>query len=609
MCGIAGIFAYHYAAAPVDRAELRAIRDAMEKRGPDGFGEWFSDDGRVGLGHRRLSIIDLDDRASQPMVSVDGKHVISFNGEIYNYRELRFELEIKGRHFRTESDTEVLLQMYAEHGTQMLTKLRGMFAFALWDGQNKKTLLARDPYGIKPLYYADDGWTLRFASQVKALLKSEKVSRIKEPAGAVGFFLMGNVPEPFTLYQEIRQVPAGSFVWVDSTGPYTAECYESISEIYSSSENKSLSQSEEQNQAEEICNALAESVQYHFVSDVPVGIFLSAGIDSSAIASLSTQFRAEQTTAVTLSCDEFTGTSADEAPLAKENAQRLGLKYQKYCLTRSEFEQGLPQFFDAMDQPTLDGLNTYFVSKAAKSFGLKAALSGIGGDELFGGYPSFARIPQLVRNLGVLSRVPGAGNLWKIFYHLFLRRSPSMHPKVSGLVCYGGSQEGAYFLTRGLFMPWELPTVIDKDFAHHGLERLGLMRNMKASIRNAPKNLGVRASILESSWYLRNQLLRDTDWAAMAHSLEIRTPFVDIVLLKKITRYLLNNRTWKKELLVKAMDKQLPVSIAQRKKTGFTLPMQAWVEKTESSKKASRSEPQCPWSRRWACEVYERFAA
>jgi asparagine synthase (glutamine-hydrolysing) len=172
MCGIAGIFAYHYAATPVDREELRAIRDHMAARGPDGKGEWHSENNRVALGHRRLSIIDLSDRASQPMASDDGQLVVSFNGEIYNYRELKKDLEARGYVFRTESDTEVLLHLYAEKGTAMLADLRGMFAFALWDARKQSMLLARDPYGIKPLYYADVGWTCRFASQVKALLPS-----------------------------------------------------------------------------------------------------------------------------------------------------------------------------------------------------------------------------------------------------------------------------------------------------------------------------------------------------------------------------------------------------------------------------------------------------
>src|SRR5262249_11669323 len=219
MCGIAALVAYHYAANPVDRAELQKMRDHMAARGPDGAGDWHAADGRVGLAHRRLAIIDLSERGAPPMASEDGRTVVVLNGEIYNYRSLRKELEAQGRVFRTESDTEVLLHLYATRGADMVRDLRGMFAFALWDADKRALLLARDPYGIKPLYYADDGWTLRFASQVKALVAAGGVSLDPEPAGWAGFLLFGSVPEPYTTYQDIRALPAGSTLWFDATGP------------------------------------------------------------------------------------------------------------------------------------------------------------------------------------------------------------------------------------------------------------------------------------------------------------------------------------------------------------------------------------------------------
>src|SRR6266481_2533045 len=236
MCGIAGIYAYHYAANAVDREELRRIRDHMAARGPDGFGEWYSQDERVGFGHRRLTIIDLSERGAQPMTSADGKLVVTFNGEIYNYRKLRAALETRGCVFRSETDTEVLLHLYAEKGEAMVNDLRGMFAFGLWDADKGALLLARDPYGIKPLYYADDGWTLRFASQVKALIAGGKVSTSPEPAGWTGFLLFGSVPEPFTTYQEIRALPAGSTLWVDRGGTHETKQYCSIAETYCDSQ-------------------------------------------------------------------------------------------------------------------------------------------------------------------------------------------------------------------------------------------------------------------------------------------------------------------------------------------------------------------------------------
>src|ERR1700730_17131817 len=228
MCGINGIFAYHLASSAPGEAELLATRDAMRARGPDGSGAWWTRDRRCGLGHRRLSIIDLSDRASQPMTSEDGRLVIVFNGEIYNYPQLRVELEADGTRVRTTSDAEALLHLYAHYGAEMVHRLRGMFAFAIWDQTRHGLFLARDPYGIKPLYTANDGWTFRFASQVKALLAGGRVSRDPEPAGIVGFHLFGSVPEPFTLYRDVRALPAGHTQWVDAAGPHEPEPFANL---------------------------------------------------------------------------------------------------------------------------------------------------------------------------------------------------------------------------------------------------------------------------------------------------------------------------------------------------------------------------------------------
>jgi len=225
MCGIAGIYAYLDVAPSVDRVELGRMNARMAPRGPDGSGDWLSPDDRVGFTHRRLAIIDLSERGAQPMHSADGALTMTFNGEIYNYRELKAELEAKGRVFRSDSDTEVMLQLYEERGPAMVEALRGMFAFGLWDSRQRRLLLARDPLGVKPLYYADDGWTLRFASQAKALLAGGAVSRDPDPAGIVGFHLLGSVPEPFTVWQGIRAVPAGATMIVDATGSQAPRQY------------------------------------------------------------------------------------------------------------------------------------------------------------------------------------------------------------------------------------------------------------------------------------------------------------------------------------------------------------------------------------------------
>src|SRR4029077_7093364 len=233
MCGINGIFAYHSASSAPSETELLATRDAMRARGPDGAGFWWNVDRHCGLGHRRLAIIDLSDRAAQPMKSSDGRLVIVFNGEIYNYPELRAELQAEGVLLHTTSDTEALLHLYERYGAQMVHRLRGMFAFGIWDDARRGIFLARDPYGIKPLYTANDGATFRFASQVKALLVGGQVSRDPEPAGVVGFHLFGSVPEPFTLYADIRALPAGHVQWVDKFGPSEPKRFANLASILS----------------------------------------------------------------------------------------------------------------------------------------------------------------------------------------------------------------------------------------------------------------------------------------------------------------------------------------------------------------------------------------
>jgi len=280
MCGINAIYAYSPAAPPVDPRELLVCREAMRLRGPDAGDSWISTDGRVGLGHRRLAIIDLSPGGAQPMQRAS--NVITFNGEIYNYEELRASLQRRGVEFTSHSDTEVILRLYELEGEAMLPMLRGMFAFAIWDGERSRMLVARDPYGIKPLYYADDGKACRIASQVKALIAGGHVSKQFDPAGAVGFFLRGTVQEPFTMYRAIRALPAGSYCWIDERGASDPVRYFSIASTLREAFDRDERFTEEARR-ELVHDAVLESVRYHMVADVPVGAFLSAGIDSSAV--------------------------------------------------------------------------------------------------------------------------------------------------------------------------------------------------------------------------------------------------------------------------------------------------------------------------------------
>jgi asparagine synthase (glutamine-hydrolysing) len=609
MCGIAGIVSYHYAALDVDRAELRRIRDAMAARGPDGSGEWFSADKRVAFGHRRLAIIDLAERAAQPMASADGRLVVTFNGEIYNYQMLRGKLESKGYVFRTESDTEVLLHLYADKGEAMVEDLRGMFAFGLWDDRKGALLLARDPYGIKPLYYSDDGWTFRFASQVKALLAGGKISRDPDPAGHVGFYLFGSVPEPYTMWQDIRAVPAGSTLWVDKIGASEPRRYFSLARVYREAEAHPLRLDEVELQrfARE---AFLDSVRHHLTADVPVGAFLSAGIDSGSLVGLMRDVGQTDIQTVTLTFSEFVGKPGDEAPLAEQVAKQYGTRHTTRIVTESEFREDMPRILAAMDQPSIDGINTWFVSKAARELGLKVAVSGIGGDELLGGYRSFDRIPTLVRRLAISSCIPFLGPLARTLGKQMLTGRSTVHPKAWSLLEYGGTYPGAYLLIRGLFMPGELHKVLGKDLVLEGLRRLQPLHYIGEVLTPDPGTARSRVAVLESGLYMRNTLLRDADWASMAHSLEIRTPLVDSQLVQTLAPALaLGGVNRGKDLLARSSSMPLPESVRTRGKTGFSTPVTKWIagdgrfQAGPSPPTLATSHEASLWTRRWAHHV------
>lgn len=608
MCGITGIVSYHYAALDVDRGELRRIRDAMAARGPDGCGEWLSADGRVGLGHRRLAIIDLAERAGQPMASEDGSLVITFNGEIYNYRTLRGKLESKGYAFRTASDTEVLLHLYADKGEAMVEDLRGMFAFGLWDERKRAMLLARDPYGIKPLYYADDGWTFRFASQVKALLAGGKVSRDPEPAGHVGFYLFGSVPEPYTMWQDIRAVPAGSTMWVDKIGPSEPRPYFSLARVYREAQAHPvrLDEADLRRFARE---ALLDSVRHHLTADVPVGAFLSAGIDSGSLVGLMRDAGQADIQTVTLTFSEFVGKPGDEAPLAGQVAKQFETRHTTRIVTESEFREDMPRILDAMDQPSIDGINTWFVSKAARELGLKVAVSGIGGDELLAGYPSFVRVPALVKRLAIPSRIPLLGHLVRMVGQAVGVGRWPVHPKALSALEYGGSYSGAYLLIRGLFMPGELDAELDRELVREGLRRLQPLNYIGDMLDPDPGTPRNRTAVLESGLYLRNQLLRDADWASMAHSLEVRTPLVDCRLLRTLAPAFVDTESsCAKDLLAGSPSRPLPEAVRGREKTGFSTPVTEWIARDPLFREAANhmratSHEPSQWTRCWAHHV------
>ena len=591
MCGINAIFAW--GGGTVDREELIVSRECMRSRGPDAGNVWVSDDGSVGLAHRRLSIIDLSEAGAQPMRR--GENTIIFNGEIYNYRELRRELEGEGVTFTSHSDTEVLLRLYERDREGMLPKLRGMFALALWNEPSRSLFLARDPYGIKPLYIADDGNTVRIASQVKALIAGGRVSGQFDPAGAAGFFLRGTIPEPFTMYRAIRALPAGTWSRVTEYGASEPVPYFSIASTLRDAVESHQRFTDEQ-RIDLVHDAILESVRYHMVADVPVGAFLSAGIDSSSIVAFARESGATDLQTMTLRFEEYRGRDNDEAPLAAEMARRYGVPHTIRDLSRSEFNAELPRIFAAMDQPTVDGINSYFISKAAADLGLKVALSGSGGDELFGGYTSFRDIPRWMPITSALSGIPGLG---ESVYHLnaaLAKRSRHISPKMGEILRHGSSWAGAYYVKRGRFLSSELPSLLPEEIAAEGLRRLDMLKIIERTVTPDPGNPFARVAAMESSLYLRNQILRDVDWASMAHSLEVRVPLVDAHLLQRVAPALVTRTKRGKDLLADAPRPPLPPEVRNRRKTGFTIPIKEWLKQDGAVEFGKRS---------WARMVFE----
>ena len=495
----------------------------MVSRGPDGSGTWLSDQADVGLAHRRLAILDLSERAAQPMASRDGTVQVVFNGEIYNHPELRRWAEARGAVYRTTSDTETLLHLYELAGDDFVSRLRGMFAFALWDTRRHKLLLARDPFGIKPLYYSGNAQSLRFASQTRTLLAGG-VDGARSPAGVASFFLWGYVTEPHTWYRHIHSLPAGSLMrWHPGSEPEIENYRDPLTPLREPEDAA--------HDAPSLRSALLESVEVHLLSDVPVGVFLSAGVDSGTLLSLAGE-RVDRRSirAVTLAFDEYAGTPSDEAPVARAIAQLYEASHQVVTYSRGDFLHERAALLSAMDQPTIDGTNTYFVSRATAQAGLKVALSGLGGDEFVGRLPFLppGACPHAPAQLG--SRAVGPGKhvgYWSPSFRASHRPSTracsntaptSAAHTCSAVHCSCRGNCRASWARKRPLKGWVSSTCCR------------LLKRVTTGIV-APHD---QVMALELSVYLRNCLLRDADWAGMAHSLEIRTPLVDVELFAQL---------------------------------------------------------------------------
>jgi asparagine synthase (glutamine-hydrolysing) len=584
MCGIAGVVTLDRPIA--DRpAVARLLSDALAHRGPDGEGVWSSDaranpgaNGDVLLVHRRLAIIDPGPAGAQPMATPDGRQHLVFNGEVYNYRELRRDLEARGERFSTRSDTEVLLRLLARDGAAALARVRGMFALACWDEADRSLLLARDRFGIKPLYVAVDaslGRGIAFASELAALKAARLVDDRPSPAGVLGFLSWGSVMPPLTWCRGVDMLAPGTWRrW--RNGVVDRGVFADARDAYRSASNASGggARRAERDYREAVGEAVRDSVRAHLVADVPVGVFLSGGLDSGAIVSAATSAGATNLQTFTVGFDDATS----EGGAARLVATHFGARHHDLRVDASHVAADLPKILAHLDQPTIDGVNSYYVSQAVASTGIKAVLSGTGGDEMFGGYPSFARIPR------ALSARRACGPFWPLVAPIagaFM--PPRLQARWRHFAAAGGSVVDAYRVQRGFLLPEELD-----DFAGPALRDAGVWRDARGEL-DAAEHALLDPSGAESSWasvarlesrlYLESQLLRDIDVMAMAHGLEVRVPFVDHELLRVVWPELGRRPGLlrHKRLLHETLERPLPDAIVGRPKQGFTLPFSRWI--------------------------------
>jgi asparagine synthase (glutamine-hydrolysing) len=598
MCGISGIYNHHKESRLSIKPTLNKMNQSMLNRGPDARGIWIDHDANFGIAHTRLSIIDLSNKANQPMISSNGRFVIAFNGEIYNFCELKTELERQGQSFKTNSDTEVILNLFLVYKHKMLSKLRGMFAIAIWDIKTQKLFLARDPYGIKPLYIAKtkNGWI--FSSQVRAILETNNVAKDIDETGIDSFELFGNVIEPFTWFRSIRSIPSGS--WVEINKDLIITSPQKYWDIEDSWVRASKLNSRNFNRAKiinETRKFLIESVKYHLVSDVRIGILLSAGIDSTILLSLIKELGLKNVLAITVQFDEFWGTNNDESVVAAEVASYFGVEHFIRRVTKGEFESDIESITLSMDQPSIDGVNTWYACKAASEKKLKVVLSGVGADEIFFGYPAFKQITKIFKIYNYLKNITFFNEfLYFISQSFALITSKNKWRDLPLLI---SSIDGLWFAKRSITSIKDFKNSRNSGSKLVKFKKFNLndwiLRLTSKNIRNAE----LRISQLESVGYLRNQLLRDSDWASMAHSIELRTPFVDAHLLRKLEPFLSKFKFFpNKELLIKSSNKKLPDCVLSRKKTGFNIPVEKWFSEIQNKSK-----------KKWPQKVAEMYVA
>ena len=597
MCGIVGVWSD---GRPEQvRASVRGMMAASRHRGPDGEGcidvshplpKGARKDGApdpdaasdcLVLGHTRLSILDLSDGARQPMHDAESGSWLVFNGEIYNFRQLRGELEWRGAGlqrsrsddaipgkagFATTGDTEVLLAALMHWGEAALDRLEGMFAFAFWDGRERRLLLARDRMGIKPLYYYNGPRGFAFASEVKALERANLGPLTLDREAVDSFLAYGAVIGPNTIYREIRELEPGRLLRV--AGPHEVE----NREYWSLSRTVSWSGTNHKQSFDEavgnVRERLSNAIDAHLVSDVPVGVFLSGGVDSSLLALMASQRAKSPITLLTVA---FAEQEFSELAYAQQIARELPHHHEVVTLTAEQLRELLPEALSTMDQPTVDGINTYVISRVGASLGLKVLLSGVGGDELFGGYTTFVKVPRLLRFGGMMRPVARTAARWA-------KKNPIQWKKVADMGRPANLAE-AYLLQRSI------------RWTREGLRSRGARLQFDIDALNDFQKLAV----LELEFYMRNQLLRDADVFSMANSVELRVPFLDQHLLESALAISPKHHFAGgsgKHITQKILADLTKQGSARRRKMGFTFPWQHWLQTTlkESVAKTLRNQ-------------------
>ncbi len=553
MCGIVG-----YYSKTVNAGEFSSALKVIAHRGPDDEGTFAVKDNFL-FGHRRLAIIDLSPMGHQPMHSNDGNYTIIFNGEVYNFKEEREILIAKGYTFRSHTDTEVILNQYIEYGIGFLKRLRGMFGLAIYDKKQDKVIVARDRMGIKPIYYYHDANTFAFASELKSLKEFKAVNTQKNLAAISAFLQMGSLPYPHTLNKEIHYLEPGSYLEWKGNNELKKEYYFKIE----ANKRQGLVYADE---VKKLRSLLQEAVSIRTMSDVPFGAFLSGGIDSSVVVALMKSSGVEDLKTFSIS---FEDKKYSESYFAELVAKKFKTDHQTFIVQPSDVKKEFHNIVSIIDSPTVDGINTYFVSKFTREAGIIMAMSGVGGDELFGGYDTFDRMPQLLAAKKNTRFVPNAllnqaAPLFKQYKYKKL---------VQHLTSSSDDFSSAYLALRGLLIAKDANDLMKVNAPFDCAEYL-----QKLLSDFAYKDATDVTAFFETRAYMHNQLLRDTDIMSMAHSLEVRVPLID----QKIVDFAFSlppEYRKGKRMLIDAMADELPQEVYNRPKQGFLFPFPVWMKK------------------------------